>query len=497
MNLDQLIHSLDVQEVSHFRKFGFEYRKDKEQRKALKLFNLILKKPGLGDEKIAGLIIPNEPSSKMRFIKFALKERLLNAMVNYQKKNDQSAIIFDWIQKAELLKERTDLDEALKFAEKALKKALLVEKTELAILAAKTKKRIVHLQLMWKENAQHEIEKLDVEIIKLLDRTKETELFLSADQLLVSLKNIHGWELRSEKVFQDLDKIIGMKIFEKEPQQESFEAFCLFHLCHSRFYGAKGAYEKKLLHEKILVEFMQKDKEKLSFFLNTFRTALNNYLNTCVEIKNFNDFDSYIKQLEETAGDLNIRNKARLFLIVSNLRFNRVLEEQNFEKGYQLVKNYIKLAPLHYPNLAPQFFHPFHANGAIISFLNNDFKFCVKILSHVFSKESKLPGKDLVRICQLLNLLSHFILENFSIVDSINRNMERGETEQQLLSTERSILEFTQKNKRKTISVAHWKQLHKQVITDGSNPEDAKLQALFHLEYWLILRINQAEIQNN
>lgn len=439
MKIEKLVETLSSSERMYFRKFGFRVEKS-EDSTLNKLFNELCEDSGIKDFILTKkLNIKNE--GKLRFHKNALKERILEVL-SPQSLNYSNQKILSYYQQAVWLKERSAMEEAIKRVKKGIRLAEECSQLALLLEGQSLEKKLMRAHNLWVPGDKNEFEESDKRINDTVQHFLETEKYLTTDHKMFSLGGKRGRDITNESFNDELELIIKPLLKNGSPSAENYEAYCLHYLSLSRYYGAKKQVQNKMNSERHLIDFILSKPEKSQHFSATFPTVLNNYLNTCIDLELYEDFDKYFIHFDYSNKKISVRMRARIFLMAANLSLNRYLKQNQLQLAAEKMIHYEVDASGFYGALEPEYFHVFHINAAIVAFGNFQFKNCLRWCHKLLEKGIRSPNRDVIRIVYLLSTCCHFSLGNNSNVKSITSKYLRMYESEELLETEKIIYAF-------------------------------------------------------
>jgi tetratricopeptide (TPR) repeat protein len=422
-NLEGLVQTLNSSEQAYFSRYSFSGKK--EGTILAKMFQLM--RNGKSDEFILRKLFgKNENGSRVH--KNKLQNALLDSLSSYNGDSNPDNKVFSFIQRGIVLRNKGLVNFASKYFEKAAVFSEAAERYDLAEcsyynLLNLSKKNSADAE--WLEKRKNWLEKM-----RSCLRTQENILKYSEafDEISVIQSEVSNFKYSQQAQIKKLKKILEQKIFEDEKNAFSFEAKCLFYLCHSRFALASGDKLRAHIFNRQLLQTMEKHPEKMPWYDSKFRYSLNQYLNSCIDLSDFSDFDHFLTVLEDSGKGLGTVNKARQWLMIVNLKLNRNFKEENISENISVIQEIEKELSSYEKVLEQSFFSALYANCAISFFHEKQFKSALKYINKLLNNFPEKGNTALLTMMRLLNLAVHHELKNEKLLNYLLKNYFAKET---------------------------------------------------------------------
>lgn len=170
---------------------------------------------------------------------------------------------------------------------------------------------------------------------------------------------------------------------------------------------------------------------------------------------------SEIKALEEEEGftDINTHLRIQTTVLISSLQICN--KTGNTKKGLALVKDCIKLLDKNTSKINKEQVIEFYINISGIYFIQNDYKESLYWLNKVLNDNEKLLRRDLFNFARIFNLVLHYELGNFDLLEYVIKSTSR-----QLIKDDNDTIveSLVVKNIRKLIKISNEKARHESYV---------------------------------
>lgn len=491
-DLFKLIHSLTKSEKRYFKLFTRIHVKG-EENNYIKLFDAIEAQTVYNEEKIKKKFKGEHFISYLPVEKVQLYNLIIRSLIVYGNKGDVETELGDDLSAIKILFRKGFYEQANKIAEKAKSIAIKNELYTHAINFEKWQMKIVY-QSGLEINQQVISTKFQAQY-DLLANEKNTSRYLEIQANLFSFLRKHN-DVRSNSDLIEIKKIINTPLQSSEKEALTFTSKVLFHSNWAHYYQFICDYKKQHEQNKILVELFRQRKDSIYNFFS----ALVNYFNSCVLVKDFVSCEGVIGEIEalEVSPVFSQERKAttlfllKLTLYIHKCMFNEalVLIKLNEKKFLYSIK---KISP----NVAIIIVYKIIYTYLILE-KNAD---ALRWYNNYFTKLNKDEiRKDVESMAKILYLVLHFELQNFDIMEYLMKSIYRWFLKQERLHKfEKAILDFIRTkahradNKRKTIEV--FTQLKDQLLKIREDKFERPAFDSFDIIAWLESKITGKTFQ--
>lgn len=426
--LFHLVKSLNATERGYFTKYGFKNKSGGDEKIHLRLFNWLCNQAEYNEDQAKQKFFPNDPQ-KFRIVKHHLYSRIIAALVEYEKDSGIESVVWTNLSSAKVLIGKGLYTSAKKLATNAATEAFLAERYDLvyssyAVIRDSHTTTLVNQETF---DTFNEIEKVQKTcLVKSANILEYRSVFETFKLIESKVGNI---DYMSNSYQEEINKLNELPLMANMENAITFESRCLFYICKAYYYNAKKDKHARLDNARALVEHIESHPEKMKYYESKYRTAVNQYLNSCFATSSFSDFDFYLHKLEQSSKTLNQHFGARNFLIVENLRMNRNFAEEKIKENIEVIRRFEQQLQQHEKHLPAESFLALYANAAISFFYMDAFKdslvYINKILNNIKESRSKAVGY----IARCLNLLIHFELNNTDLLHYLARTYKSEEHE--------------------------------------------------------------------
>lgn len=483
---------------SERRFFTLQARGD-ESKNYLKLFHAIDKLDEYDEEKLVKKLSGEKLLAHLHSEKQYLYETILRALRSYHKDESPEAQARSLLSDSEILFRRGLYSSCEKRIQLCLR---LCEKHEL--LAVQMNALELQRRLLGMTIGTHDYETRDAEV---LEKKQEVALKLQeivdyqhVEHTVFSAKFKLG-RARTEDF--DPDEFFRLPLIDRDDLPKSKYARMIFHSSIGTFADLAGLYEKSYNSRRSLVEVIEKEYD-IPSAINSYVNALSNFVFVAINLHRYNEALDALEKLraipalypEACTGVVKARILIRIYIYALQISFENglfawqqaavekiqrdlpLLEEK--KETVRLLQLYLFLAIYYIYNEKPNLALPW---------LN-------KILNNVVAGVTR-EGYCLTYI---LNLVVHYELDNFLILDSLVKSTYRFLAKSEwLYKTEATILKFLGRTISRNFDKADlqsiFREFHDKISELSKNPNEAKFLEGFDLLAWTQSKISKCSLQ--
>jgi hypothetical protein len=406
--LFHLIKNLHVSEKGYFTRYAFKDRQAASDKLQLKLFNWLSKQETYDEKALKRLFFKDNPD-QLRIHKHHLYNRIVAALNEYSKDEWVESFVWKKVASAKTLIAKGLYESAEKHTKSAYEEAVLAERYDLAYTALhtgrETKGSININKEIYLHYKEHEMQQLDC--LRKLDNLVAYRNLLDYFKLMES--RLSSIEYFNNDYTKEVQQVYTSPYLKDESMALSFEARCMFYLCKSYIYTSieKNA---QLRNENALnlVRHIESQPAKMKYYASKYRTAINQYLNTCLPLKNFTDFDAYLEKLVNSGKQLNPHLSARNFLMVENLRMNKNFAMEQAKENIAVIHHFEAELKQHEEQLPAGSFHALYTNAAITFFHEELYKDAIAYVNKILNELDEQHNKGVIAIAKTINMIAHY-----------------------------------------------------------------------------------------
>ena len=496
--LFNLIKSMKKSEKRYFRLYVSS--EDHSARKFIRLFDLIDKQNKYDEKKILqsdDLINPKQISN----LKAHLYKKVLQSIRQYNQASVLDIQIREMIDHAQILFNRSLYDQCASVLKKAKKQAHKIDNLELQLEILKWEKNVL-TQTVGPDN-QKRVNKIIEEVQDTNKRINNINTFTNLAVKLNSLYLKMGF-IRNQS---DYEKIVNMfnesmpdynedelSLNEKLNLYNLFVGYYFF--IHDFTNGYR--YAKKCLalfevHKKIRIS-------KVEMYLR----AINNLMIAQYKLYKYHEFVDTSHQLRQIRHfpknviNENIRLKLLKYTYVHE--FNRFFMLGDFSTGASLMSKIRPGLEQIIPQLDSHSTMIMYYKMACLYFGNRNYSESIYWLNRIINSEAIDLREDIHSFARIMNLISHYELGNFDVIDYYIRSTYRFLLKKHdLYDFQKYILNFLKKlsyNFTEEKLVPEFEKLRSQLLPLQKNLHEKRAFIYFDIISWLDSKIEKRPIQD-
>jgi hypothetical protein len=489
LKLFRLIKSLSPTERRYF-KVRVNPTGDRTNKYAL-LFDAIYAQESYDDAALQSLVYPGEQIESRKFseLKAYLYDTILHTLQTYDEKTSVEYRIKSYLLDIKVLFKRSLYSECNLRIQKA--KKLCNEYQEFGHL----------LELLrWEKElayARTDIDFLDAQLanIALEEKAALEQLELQTTyrnlflEMLVELRKDVS---RSKEQLERLKKLAAQPIITDPPADMGFWAR-IYHLRFLSLYQySVSDFHRFYQSSKELVKTFESKKEFLKEDVSEYISAINNHVISCGNLDKLGEVRDNLEKLKALTpitGDDQLKIHRQYYMNM----FRLCIETGDFKRGLEELGSHQKeiqkfeKAAFEKGNFYFQYFTIYFANG--------EFDLALEYLNEWLNMPKNVERQDLQALARVVNLLIHFEMGNFVLLQSLIRSTKRYLTkEKRIYQFETYIMDYlgqidevTGKKKQKDLLEKLGEQLHS---LENTQP-DATMMRYFNFQSWVRSKIEK------
>lgn len=480
-----LIKSLTIGEKRTFKQIA-NYAKTNDKQ-YLALFFILDSLTTYNEEEIVSKLKKQKINTPITTLNFYLQESILKTL-RFSKKGIDSKIM-ELIDYAEILHQKGFEKNRDLLLEKAKKIAIKHERFSLLI-------EIQNKEWFYQPvyNAKDVIE-----IKKSLDLFGKIIEYRDLNFLKVNLQT--SGEIRDENLLNNWENLFG-KINKIENKKfESYETKYHKYQILMRYYFRKRNYLECLDCQEKVVNHLESKKEILALYKEIYMFELNGLIVANIQLEKYECADipytklKKINNWELTTKEREVLNNI-LTLVYSNLIHAHFISN-NFEKILKIAEEAENFITTN--NIISVYKGFIYLNLAKVNIYNGNYHTALKWNNKIINTSKEERREDIFVLSKLFNLIIHFELENYDLIQSITRSTANFlEEKKQLFETEKVILNYLKnkfpkaKTKKETYSI--FVLMRNELAEVKKDPFEAKVFDYFDYIAWLDSKIEQKSL---
>ncbi|MDQ3022627.1 MAG: hypothetical protein M3R36_18995 [Bacteroidota bacterium] len=430
-DLFELIKSLSQSEKIYFKKFSsvFSQNGDKNY---IKLFKEIEKQSAKGE---AGSYDENKIKQKFKnenFIKqlhvtkIYLYNLILKSLYLQNIKFDDLSKLRETINHIEILSRKRLHGQCIKIIKRA--KTIAEEGGFLIELL-----RIKSYEISSEEfSPSMNYRKRIVNDKKLFDETKNIINLIQNEFDLRRYNNdVYNYMYKDKINNKDINKLkqlLNEPLLKSEMTALTFSSRAYYYSAKANAYNIIGEIEKDYEYLKKSIDHMERHPEKLKSRLSRYIEVINNFLMSCWENKKYDDYGIYMEKLVKISTK-QIKNRlakekidAVIFKTYYTHSLHLSLSSGVFKDNYQSLPEIINGFHRYKNHIENNFQLIFYFSFTHICFIAQDYNNSLKWINHILNEKDYEAKEDYYSFGLLFNLIIHFELNNFQLLESIAKN---------------------------------------------------------------------------
>ena len=420
--LYNLIKSLSGSEKRYFKVFVKPHSVGADN-KYMELFEVIEKQSEFNDEELMRHIYPdldNPKSKRYPELKSYLYELILKALQNYDESQNYNIKIKRLINNIEVLFDRFQVKEAKHQMQKAQKFAESREDFSSLLILWDWSKKIALAQKNIVKLGEA-IQVINEEVLKV--KVKQENLATYRDLFYLIMFYINNDPLRrDEQMPQVLKDVKDHPLMQDDQQALSHRAKCLFHRIHSLHAYTTLEHKKFHYHSKILIELFDQNTTLIREETSEYIAALSNYALSCGLLEKYDEVALTIPKYLEIKAVKEV-DKIKIHWQYYGLSLALSIYTGEFVKGKELLEDHlrkVKKFPKGHFEAGSLYHYYFY-----IYFGAGEYDLALKYLNEWLNLPRSSKRQDLQSIARILNLIIHFEMENFALLDFLLRSSYR------------------------------------------------------------------------
>jgi hypothetical protein len=487
--LYQLVQSLSKSEKRYVKVFASKDLND-EKSNYLRLFDALVDQNEYNESEIKSIFKGEPLANHLSSEKNYLYGFILKSMRSFHEDRSLDAQLKEWLLDAQYLFDKRLYDQSIKLLRKSKKTAYKFDRF-FPLLEILFIERNIVLERSLKEKKK-KIQEINAETIAVLNKIEEyTKLhylkdilfIMTRDKYQMSIEQLEGFssELSTFKRLSEMEGIVSFKT-----KQLYYFANALINLLQGNFKLVCEFYKKQ-------ITLWEQDDEILKTETSQYIKTLSNYLNSCLEADYFDDFPKvldkiksiHLKSRDEEAETFQNFTYLQLLYLMNTSAFDEAeIFVTEIENGLIEYKSKLNKAR----ELA------FYHNIALLYFAGGKFKLSLDWVNKILNSPKSDSRGDIQRFANVFQLILHYELENFDLLEYLIRSTYRNlQKNGNLYPFELLIISYI----KKIINTEHKaekNQSMKKFLEDLNklkNSESNKLLGMLEVYCWI-----QSKLQN-
>lgn len=419
-DLFQLIKSLEPSEKRYFKVFTTMHIKGSDNNKYAKLFDAIDSQTTYNEDEIRKQFQKEQFLNQLHVAKNYLYNTILKSLRLYHSEKSKVNELIDILRDVQLLYEKSLFKQCRKLLDKAKKIAYTYEKHS-QILAVLDWEKILARTSSYAHIDEKELIEFYNEHYETTEKLNNINEYWKLTMKSFLLRKKQG-EIRDKKELKKFNEIINDPLLKSEDRAKTFLSKTFYHNIKGLYYLTNKDYKNLLVHCLKLVELLEANP--LLMKEDNYIASLNNLLIVQIELKKYNDALVTIKKLRnlETKSPT---MQARIFVTSYDTELNLYLRTGEFEKGITLVDEVESGLKKFKNRINKESEVLFNFNISYLYFGLEEYENSLKRINEIINDKELNIREDIQCFARILNLLVHYELRNFDLIEYIMKSTRR------------------------------------------------------------------------
>ena len=485
--LYDLIHRLSPSEKRYVR---LHLRRDvaerpEEEPKYLRLFRSMEQQEAFDDDALAQDLYPNleRHDKKYSELKAYLYKLIVATLRSYDERSSVDYRLKNTLLDLRTLFRRGLYDHSATLLAKAEKLAARYERFDTLLELCSWKRKLFYAERTFLKNqatlealAQREQELIDLQEIEHRHRT----LFYR------TLLHLRRDVLHASSVSDFLQELPGHALLDQKRIPEGFWARVYRLKTLSFYHYALKDYPEFHRHGRELLTLFESKRHFIVEEPGEYVAVINNHIIACGHLNRYREIEAIIEEIPKVQ-QLTIYEKQQAFRTYYNTKLRLLIQRGEFEEGRTLIdRQQREFAGGGLPEIRQS---SFYFRYFYIYFGTGDYDHALDYLNRWLDLPRSAGRNDLQSLARILQLLVHFEMENWVLLESLLRSTDRFHAKQSaILQLERSITgtirtAYQLPDARARTEV--FQRLLAQIEAVREQPDERALLGLFDLESWV------------
>lgn len=419
-DLFQLIKSLDQSEKRYFKIFATMHIKNSEDNKYIMLFDAIDKQSEYDEAEIRKKFRNEKFLNQLHVAKNYLYNNILKSLRLFHSERSKLNELMDILRDVQILYEKSLYKQCRKLLDKAKKIAYTYEKHS-HILAVLDWEKTLARTSAYADTEEKDLMGFYEEINDTMDKLKNINEYWKLTMNSFLLRKKQG-EIRDKTELKKFNEIIKHPLLQSENKATSFQSKTFYFNIKGLYYFTNKDYKNLLNHCKKLVDLLEENP--LLMKEDNYIASLYNLLLVQIELRQYNDALKTIKKLRDFKSN-STAMQTRIFVTSYDTELNLYLRTGDFEKGIPLIKEIEDGLKKFGGKLNKESEALFSFNIAYLYFGLGEYNNSLKWLNKIINDKELTVREDIQCFARILNLLVHYELNNYDLIEYIMKSTRR------------------------------------------------------------------------
>ena len=488
-----LIKSMSKPEKRHFKLFAQFYQGNKESN-AIALFDAINSLETYNEEKLAQVLPLPKLLNNLATHRYQLQGLLLRSLGTYHLEKSAPRTIRQQLEGALIYRQKGIYAAASKLLRSAQKRAQSLKDLNLELQIIQEQRP---LALKW--DAWGSIADLDALFHREKEILEALQIRIELQQLMDKVTLFSQRKLRKSTEEQaDLMQQVTQHERLQDPPPEDFFAALAYHELWGKILLVKGEYASAMDHSHCIMELWNESKTLKEAHPIIFARHLTHLLNLQIMLQDDKGSLASIQMMEQvktTTREAELQ-KIKLF---SYLQLIFYLNTGQLDSVSEIIPEIDRLVDIYQSELHVNQILAFQFNICIFFFITGDFSNALDRCNFILNMESLGRREDIRDFLNAFQLILHFELENFDLLEYLNRSTHRyfkhkpgaHDYEVSILKFVKESLHIEESSQQELLEL-----FQKELQPLSESQERRKPLGIFELLFWIESRLRKIPIRS-
>ena len=419
-DLFQLIKSLDQSEKRYFKIFATMHIKGSEENKYIMLFDAIDKQSEYDEAEIRKKFKNEKFLNQLHVAKNYLYNNILKSLRLFHSERSKLNELMDILRDVQILYEKSLYKQCRKLLDKAKKIAYTYEKHS-HILAVLDWEKTLARTSAYANTEEKDLLGFYDEINETMEKLRNINEYWKLTMNSFLLRKKQG-EIRDKAELKKFNEIIKHPLLQTENKATSFQSKTFYFNIKGLYYFTNKDYKNLLNHCKKLVDLLEANP--LLMKEDNYIASLYNLLLVQIELRQYDDALNTIKKLRDFKSN-STAMQTRIFVTSYDTEINLYLRTGEFEKGIPLIKEIEEGLKKFGEKLNKESEVLFSFNIAYLYFGLGEYNNSLTWINKIINDKELTVREDIQCFARILNLLVHYELGNYDLIEYIMKSTRR------------------------------------------------------------------------
>jgi len=419
-DLFQLIKSLDQSEKRYFKIFATMHIKSSDENKYIMLFDAIDKQSEYDEAEIRKKFKNEKFLNQLHVAKNYLYNNILKSLRLFHSERSKLNELMDILRDVQILYEKSLYKQCRKLLDKAKKIAYTYEKHS-HILAVLDWEKTLARTSAYANTEEKDLLGFYDEINETMEKLRNINEYWKLTMNSFLLRKKQG-EIRDKAELKKFNEIIKHPLLQSENKATSFQSRTFYFNIKGLYYFTNKDYKNLLNHCKKLVDLLEANP--LLMKEDNYIASLYNLLLVQIELRQYDDALNTIKKLRDFKSN-STAMQTRIFVTSYDTEINLYLRTGEFEKGIPLIKEIEEGLKKFGEKLNKESEALFSFNIAYLYFGLGEYNNSLNWINKIINDKELTVREDIQCFARILNLLVHYELGNYDLIEYIMKSTRR------------------------------------------------------------------------